>query len=151
MLLIFSIVAMGNGLMFISEASVSSQAECFYGITEDRILVLTTIFYIGYIPVVPFALWLLTRPNGLWWAVAGGGVSLAAGAALRSLAREPRQNSFVWMEGGTAVLSVSTPLLLGCLTKVAANCTVRRAVPFFCSPCPQSPFPAVQHYGGHTC
>lgn len=51
----------------------------------------------------------------------GGAVALATGAGIRCFANQPHPSSFGWMEGGTAVISVSTPLLLGCITQVAAN------------------------------
>ena len=51
----------------------------------------------------------------------GGALALATGAGIRCFANQPHPSSFGWMEGGTAVISVSTPLLLGCITQVAAN------------------------------
>jgi hypothetical protein len=121
MLLAFSLATACNGLMYATEAAVEVPAEHFYQIDESAVLALTDIFYAGFIPFVFPAIWLLTRPNGLRWAVVGGGIALAAGAGVRCLAASPNAASFKWMEVGTAILSVSTPLLLGCITQVAAN------------------------------
>lgn len=121
MLLSFSLATACNGLMYASEAAVAVPAENFYGIEEKKVLSLTDIFYVGFIPFVFPAIALITRPNGLRWAVVGGSMFLAAGSGLRCLANQPTTASFFWMEAGTATLSVSTPLLLGCITLVAAN------------------------------
>ena len=120
-LLSFSLATACNGLMYATEAAVEVPAESFYGIEEQDVLVLTDIFYAGFIPLVFPAIWLLSTRHGLQIAVVGGGVALAAGAGVRCLAKEPTKESFEWMWAGTGILSISTPLLLGCITQVAAN------------------------------
>lgn len=120
-LLAFSLVTACNGLMYATEAAVEVPAEDFYGIEEKDVLVLTDIFYAGFIPLVFPAIWLLSTRHGLQIAVVGGSIALAVGAGVRCLASEPTKDSFEWMWAGTGVLSVSTPLLLGCITQVAAN------------------------------
>lgn len=120
-LLSFSLATACNGLMYATEAAVETSAEDFYGIQESAILSLTDIFYAGFIPLVFPAIWLLSTRNGLQIAVVGGGIALAAGAGVRCLAKEPTRGSFEWMRVGTGIISISTPLLLGCITQVAAN------------------------------
>jgi hypothetical protein len=121
MLSIFCLNAMCNGLMYITEAAIEEPATRFYHISVARVLKLTDIFYLGYVPFVAPSVWLLTKPDGMRWAVGGGGLALAVGAALRLLAKDPTPASFDWMNAGTAVISLSTPLLLGCFTQIAAN------------------------------
>lgn len=120
-LLAFSLVTACNGLMYNTEAAVLVPAEDFYRIEAKDVLALTDIFYAGFIPLVFPAIWLLSTRHGLQIAVVVGALSLAAGAGVRCLASEPTKESFKWMWAGTGILSVSTPLLLGCITQVAAN------------------------------
>ena len=120
-LLSFSLATACNGLMYATEAAVEVPAESFYGIEEKDVLVLSNIFYCGFIPLVFPAIWLLSTRHGLQIAVVGGGIALAVGAGVRCLANEPTKESFEWMWAGTGILSISTPLLLGCITQVAAN------------------------------
>ena len=98
MLVSFSLATGCNGLMYATEAAVAVPAEDFYGIEEAKVLSLTDIFYVGFIPFVFPAIALLTLRNGLRWAVVGGSIFLAVGAGLRCLASKPDPKSFFWME-----------------------------------------------------
>ena len=121
MLIIFSLNTACNGLMYSTEAAVEEPAARYYHVTVGKVLLLTDIFYGGYIPFVVPAMWLMTRPDGCRWAVIGGGLALTVGAGMRTLANKPVSSDFQWMEYGTGVISISTPLLLGCITQITSN------------------------------
>mmetsp|Transcript_21306 Transcript_21306/g.52144 ORF Transcript_21306/g.52144 Transcript_21306/m.52144 type:complete len:515 (-) Transcript_21306:186-1730(-) len=120
-LAVFSLVAQGNGMVFLALSSVSGKAQTFYGVSADKVNLATILFYAVYVPFMPCATWLVNTKDGLRKSVMVAAVSMAVGTIIRVAAYEGTPQSFTYLLIGTSIAAINGPFLMACFTLVPAN------------------------------
>ncbi|MBI4897846.1 MAG: MFS transporter [Actinobacteria bacterium] len=108
----FALVALGNQMLWLTFAPVTTGTAAYYGVSEGRIGLLSEIFPLLYVVLaVPAGLMLdrWMRP------VLSAAAALTAAGGLLRLAGD----SYAWLVAGQILLAVAQPAILGAVTKIA--------------------------------
>ncbi len=108
----FAMVAIGNQMLWLTFAPVTTDTAAYYGVSEGSIGLLSEIFPLLYV--------LLAVPAGLlldrWLRpVLGAAAALSAAGGLLRLAGD----AYAWLLAGQVLLAVAQPAILGAVTKIA--------------------------------
>eukprot|EP00471_Norrisiella_sphaerica_P003479 CAMPEP_0184482192 /NCGR_PEP_ID=MMETSP0113_2-20130426/3769_1 /TAXON_ID=91329 /ORGANISM="Norrisiella sphaerica, Strain BC52" /LENGTH=495 /DNA_ID=CAMNT_0026861791 /DNA_START=339 /DNA_END=1826 /DNA_ORIENTATION=- len=120
-LTVFSLVAQGNGMIFLALSSISGKAQTFYGVSENRVNLTVILFYAVYVPFMPIATWMVNTTDGLRKVVLVAAFSMALGTGIRVFAFEGTKRSFDYLILGTSIAAINGPFLMACFTLVPAN------------------------------
>jgi len=120
-LAVFSLVAQGNGMVFLALASISGKAQTFYDVPASKVNLATILFYAIYVPFTPLATYVVNTTDGLRKSVLVAAYSMAIGTGLRCAAFEGNPSSFNYLLAGTSVAAINGPFLMACFTLVPAR------------------------------
>ncbi|GAB5355735.1 hypothetical protein AAMO2058_000231000 [Amorphochlora amoebiformis] len=108
----FSLVAQGNGMIFLALASVSGKAQTFYRVPAEKVNLATILFYAVYVPFMPVATWLVNTGDGLRRCVLVAAFSMAIGMGVRCVATEGNSENFNYLLFGTIIAAINGPFLM---------------------------------------
>jgi len=115
-LLLYCMLNIGNAIVWISFSPISDKVKDYYHIDDFWINMLSTVFLIAYIPVVPFASWCMDMVN-LRFGLVLGAVFTVVGAWLRV----PGKWTFWTVLAGQTLGAIGQGFILNAPPKLAAN------------------------------